>query len=140
VNFYTFCGCWEVIYITINAYFIIPCRRLVATLKTNYHIVGFYHEDFNIAFGNIKIHVSFVKCNILCKCPTVIPGIILQAILYRFTIDLLGFINLWIPYQLHVRKVTARLRRCPYLSIHIVAITTNTGRNNQLHPTVMERQ
>jgi len=33
-----------------------------------YRIAGFYHEDFNIAFGsirNIKICVIFVKRNIL---------------------------------------------------------------------------
>jgi len=65
-------------------------------------------------------------------------SIILQAIVYRSTIDLLEFINLWIHYRLHVRKVTVHLRRCPYFSIHMVAM--NTGRDNQLHPTVTKRQ
>jgi len=50
---------------------------LVITVIIVYHIAGFYHKDFNIAFGsirNIKICVIFVKRNILCKCPTVIPA------------------------------------------------------------------
>jgi len=100
----------------------------------------FYHEDFNIALGsirNIKIRVIFLKRNILWQVSHSNTSIILQAIAYRSIIDLLRFINLWIHYRLHachIRKVTVRLRRCPYLSIHMVA--TNTGKDNQLHPTV----
>jgi len=96
-----------------------------------YRIAGFYCEDFNITFGsicNIKICVIFVKRNILWLVSHSNTSIILQAIVYRSTIDLLGFINVWIHYRLHVHKVTAHLRRCPYLSIHMVA--TNTGRGN----------
>jgi len=103
--------------------------------------VGFIARIFNIEFGsirNIKIYVIFVKRNILWQVSHNSTGIVLQAIVYQSTIDLLGFINLWIRYQLHIHKATVCLRRCPYLSIHMVAM--NTGRDNQLHPTVTERQ
>jgi len=103
-----------------------------------YHIVGFYHKDFNITFGsihNIK-SVLFLLNIIFCGVSYSNTSIILQAIVYRSTIDLLGFINLWIHYQLHIRKVTVCLRRYPYLSIHMVAM--NTRRDNQFHPIVTE--
>jgi len=50
-----------------------------------YRIASFYHEDFNIAFGsirNIKIHVIFVKRNILWQMSHSNASIILQAIVY----------------------------------------------------------
>jgi len=42
-------------------------KLLFLKLHNLYCIAGFYHKDFNIAFGsirNIKIHVIFVKHNI----------------------------------------------------------------------------
>jgi len=64
-------------------------------------MVGFYHEDFIITFGsirNIKIRVIFIKRNILWQVSHSNTSIILQAIVYQSTIDLLRFINLWICY------------------------------------------
>jgi len=51
--------------------------------KQIYRIASFYRKDFNIAFGsicNIKIRVIFVKRDILCKCPTVIPALFFKQL------------------------------------------------------------
>jgi len=47
---------------------------------------------------NIKICIIFVKNNILWQVSHSNTSIIFQTIVYRSTIDLLGFINLWIHY------------------------------------------
>jgi len=88
-------------------------------------------------FKCLNVRSSILKFSILYNVRSN-PSISIEYLFIKYSIDILGLINLWIRYRLHVCKVTVYLRRCPYLSINMVA--TNTGRDNQLHPTVTKRQ